>query len=207
MDLTCSGEEGPVDFRQAVSVGNGSGVCVWGGLGVAMCLPRFSLRNVSCVRVQLWWGLLAPGHSHDGELPLWAPSSHLILTLWGGEGRPGEGGEKEGGNTSSRAQTQASALSQGVEMGSDSRKTPLFYCLTVWRSAAGLKQKWDRRREQMSNTTRAVYSHVWGVLLKMMHSFKWQCLSVSVTGMESQSLDLLFKKLILVKEKKTLWHV
>lgn len=120
-----------MDFRQAVSVGNGSGVCVGGGLGVAMCLPRFSLRNVSCVRVQLWWGLLAPGHSHDGELPLWAPSSHLILTLWGGEGRPGEGGEKEGGNTSSRAQTQASALSQGVEMGSDSRKTPLFYCLTV----------------------------------------------------------------------------
>lgn len=32
MDLTCSGEEGPVDFRQAVSVGNGSGVCVWGGV-------------------------------------------------------------------------------------------------------------------------------------------------------------------------------
>lgn len=89
-------------------------MCVGNGLeGVVMSLPCFSLRNASCVRVQLRWGLLASGQSHDGELP---PQSDS-LGRKGDQGRRGEGGREErrtGGNTA-RAHTQPSDLSQGLK--------------------------------------------------------------------------------------------
>lgn len=58
-----------------------------------------TVRNVLGVRVQLWWGLLTPGHSHDEELcPLLSQSGSL--------GRAG------GGNT---GKVQRCDLSQGLK--------------------------------------------------------------------------------------------
>lgn len=69
----------------------------WECIGViVVSLPCLSLRNMRCMRVQLWWGLLAPGHSQDGELPLWARSSLLSLTLLGEREIRVGGGGREG---------------------------------------------------------------------------------------------------------------
>lgn len=47
----------------------GGGVCSCIGAGDVIGGSRvsFTLRNVLGMRVQLWRGLLAPGHSHDEE--------------------------------------------------------------------------------------------------------------------------------------------
>lgn len=68
-----------------------------------------TLRNVLGMRVQLGWGLLAPGHSHDEELCP-PPSLSLCLAPWGRE---------EGGNT---GRVQRCVLSQGLKW--DRWKTP-----------------------------------------------------------------------------------
>lgn len=54
------------------------------------------------MREQLWLGLLASSHSHDGVLPLWFRSSPLSLILRG---------EKEVGGGGARR----SVLSQGLK--------------------------------------------------------------------------------------------
>lgn len=92
----------------------------WGKEG--LCLPRSSLRNVSCMRVQLWWGLLASGHSNDGELPLWAWSS---LPLSDSLGKKGDHGRVGGGREGTPA--ELCDLSQGLKWDQIVRKTP-FYC-------------------------------------------------------------------------------
>lgn len=78
----------------------------WGKEG--LCLPLSSLRNVSCVSVQLWWGLLASGH--DGELPLWAWSSP---PLYDSLGRKGDQGREGGGSEGTPA--ELCDLSQGLK--------------------------------------------------------------------------------------------
>ena len=84
------------------------------------------------MRVQLWWGLLAPGHSHDGELPLLGsvlpPHSD---SLGGGEGRPGEGGEKGGEGTPAAEHKHTPLISVKGLKWDQIVGNPPFYCLTV----------------------------------------------------------------------------